>query len=143
MNFVLDASVTMGWLLLDGKPAERAYALKVLDAMKQAETSALVPVTWGLEVSNVISKAEMKGLVREAQSEAFLEMLEGVVISADSATFSKALSDTLQIARRYRLSAYDASYLELAMRERLPLATLDEDLQKAANKAGVKRFAVR
>ena len=143
MNFVLDASVTMGWLLLDGKPAERAYALKVLDAMKQAETSALVPVTWGLEVSNVINKAEMKGLVREAQSEAFLEMLEGVVISADSATFSKALSDTLQIARRYRLSAYDASYLELAMREGLPLATLDEDLQKAANKAGVKRFAVR
>ena len=143
MNFVLDASVTMGWLLLDGKPAEHAYALKVLNAMKQAETSALVPVTWGLEVSNVISKAEMKGLVREAQSEAFLEMLESVAISADSATFSKALSDTLQIARRYRLSAYDASYLELAMREGLPLATLDEDLQKAANKAGVKRFAVR
>ena len=83
----------------------------------------------------------MKGLVTEAQSEAFLEMLEGVAISADSATFSKALSDTLQIARRYRLSAYDASYLELAMREGLPLATLDEDLHKAANKAGVKRFA--
>lgn len=143
MNFVLDASVTMDWILLDGKPAGRAYALKVLDAMKQAQTSALVPVTWGLEVSNVIGKAEMKGLVTEAQSEAFLEMLEGVVVSADSATFSKALSDTLQIARRYRLSAYDASYLELAMREGLPLATLDEDLQKAANKAGVKRFAAR
>jgi len=84
----------------------------------------------------------LKGLVREAQSEAFLEMLEVVDIGADSATFSKALSDTLQIARRYRLSAYDASYLELAMREGLPLATLDEDLQKAANKAGVKRFAI-
>lgn len=143
MTFVLDASVTLGWLLLDGKPTERAYALKVLDAMKLEETSALVPVTWGLEVSNVISKAEMKGLVREAQSEAFLEMLAGVVINADSATFSKALSDTLQIARRYRLSAYDASYLELAMREGLPLATLDTDLQKAASKAGVKRFASR
>lgn len=142
MNFVLDASVAMCWLFLDGKPAERAYALKVLAAMKQAETGALVPVTWGLEVSNVIAKAEAKGLVREVQSEAFLEMLEAMDIGADRATFSKALADTLQIARRYRLSAYDASYLELAMREALPLATLDEDLQKAARKAGVKRFAI-
>ena len=142
MNFVLDASVAMCWLFLDGKPAERAYALKVLAAMKQAETAALVPVTWGLEVANVIARAETKGLVREVQSEAFLEMLEAMDIGADRATFSRALSDTLQIARRYRLSAYDASYLELAMREGLPLATLDEDLQKAARKAGVKRFAI-
>jgi predicted nucleic acid-binding protein len=141
VNLVLDASVALCWLFLDGKPAERAYAQKVLAAMQQAETRALVPVTWGLEVSNVIAKAEAKGLVREVQSEAFLEMLEAVDIGADPATFSNALSDTLQIARRYRLSAYDASYLELAMREGLPLATLDEDLQKAARKAGVKRFA--
>jgi predicted nucleic acid-binding protein len=143
VNFVLDASVTMCWLLLDGKPASRAYALKVLDAMKQAQTSARVPVTWGLEVANVIANAEAKNLIREAQSEAFLEMLGAVGIGADPATFSRALADTLQIARRYRLPAYDASYLELAMREGLPLATLDEDLQKAANKAGVKRFAIR
>jgi len=45
VNFVLDASVALCWLFLDGKPAERAYALKVLDAIKQTETSALVPVT--------------------------------------------------------------------------------------------------
>ena len=141
MIFVLDASVTMCWLLLDGKPAERAYALRVLNTMKQPETRALVPATWGLEVSNVIGKAEMKGLLSEAQSEAFLEMLGSVDIGADPATFSKALSDTFQIARRYRLSAYDASYLELAMRAGLPLATLDKDLQKAASKAGLKRFA--
>ena len=143
MNFVLDASVTMCWFFLDGKPAERTYALGVLDAMKQSETSARVPVTWGLEISNVIGKAEMKGLITEAQSGAFLEMLGSIDISVDTATFSKALSDTLQISRRHRISAYDASYLELAMREGLPLATLDEDLQKAANKAGLKRFAAK
>ena len=142
MNFVLDASVAMCWLFLDGKPAERAYALKVLAAMRQAETSALVPVTWGLEVANVIARSEAKGLVREVQSEAFLELLQAMDVGADRATFSRALSDTFQIARRYRLSAYDASYLELAMQEGLPLATLNEDLQKAARKAGVKRFAV-
>jgi len=142
VNFVLDASVAMCWLLLDGKPAERAYAQTVLTALQQAETRALVPGTWGLEVSNVLAKAEAKRVLTEAQSEAFLELLAALDIEADAATFSAAFSDTLQIARRYRLSSYDASYLELAMREGLPLATLDEDLQKAATKAGVKRFAI-
>ena len=140
MTFVLDASVTLCWLFLDGKPADRAYALKILDSMKEAETKGLVPATWGLEVANVIAKAEIRGLLSEAQSEAFLEMLGSVDIGADAATFSRALSDTLEIARRYRLSAYDASYLELALRLGLPLATLDQDLQKATHKAGVKRY---
>ena len=138
MSFVLDNSVTMRWFFGDGKPQQLAYARKALDAMKQ--DSALVPVTWGLEVANVIAKAEAKALVTEARSGAFLEMLEGVDIEVDAATFAHALSDTLQLARRYKLSAYDASYLELALRLGIPLATLDEDLQKAAKKAGVKKF---
>ncbi len=139
MRFVLDNSVTMRWFFGDGKPQDLAYAGKVLDLMQEAQ--ALVPATWGLEVANVIAKAEEKALVTEARSGAFLEMLEDVDIEADSATFAHALSDTLQLARRYKLSSYDASYLELALRFGLPLATLDEDLQKAAKKAGVKRFA--
>ena len=138
MSFVLDNSVTMRWFFGDGKSHEIAYAGKVLDAMKQ--DNALVPVTWGLEVANVIARAEAKALVTEARSGAFLEMLEGVDIEVDAATFAHALSDTLQLARRYKLSAYDASYLELALRLGIPLATLDEDLQKAAKKAGVKKF---
>ena len=141
MSFVLDTSVTMRWFFGDGKPQELAYAGNVLDAMKQ--DNALVPATWGLEVANVIAKAEAKAkaLVTEARSGAFLEMLEGVDIEVDAATFAHALSDTLQLARRYKLSAYDASYLELALRLGIPLATLGEDLQKAAKKAGVKKFA--
>ena len=139
MSFVLDNSVTMRWFFGDGKPQDLAYAGRVLDAMQDAK--ALVPMTWGLEVANVIAKAEEKALVTEARSGAFLEMLEDVDIEVDTATFAHALSDTLQLARRYRLSAYDASYLELALRTGLPLATLDEDLQKAARKAGVKKFA--
>ena len=138
MNFVLDNSVTMRWFFGDGKPQELAYAGKVLDAMKDA--IALVPATWGLEVANVIARAEAKGLVMEARSEAFLEMLEGVDIEVDTATFAHALSTTLQLARRYKLSAYDASYLELALRQGIPLATLDEDLQRAAEKAGIKKL---
>lgn len=139
MSFVLDNSVTMRWFFGDGKPRELAYAANVLDAMKKS--TAIVPVTWGLEVANVIARAEAKDLVTEARSGAFLEMLEGVDIEVDAATFVHALSDTLQLARRYKLSSYDASYLELALRSGLPLATLDEDLLKAAKKAGVKIFA--
>ena len=141
MSFVLDTSVTMRWFFGDGKPRELVYAREVLEAMK--DVAARVPITWGLEVSNVIAKAEAKGWVTEARSEVFLEMLKGVDIHPDMSTLQQALSDTLQVARRYRLSAYDASYLELAMRAGLPLATLDEDLQKAAKKAGVKRFVAR
>lgn len=139
MSFVLDNSVTMRWFFGDGKPQELAYAGCVLDAMKY--DGALVPVTWGLEVANVIAGAEAKGWVTEARSGAFLELLEGVDIEVDTATFSRSLSDTLQLARRYKLSAYDASYLELALRLGLPLATLDEDLRKAAMKAGVNIVA--
>jgi predicted nucleic acid-binding protein len=105
------------------------------------EATALVPVTWGLEVANVIARAEARALVTEARSEAFLEMLAGVEITVDSATFFHAFSGTLQLARRHHLSVYDASYLELALREGLPLATLDDVLQKAARRAGVERFA--
>ena len=140
MRFVLDASVTMSWLLADGKPSSRSYAQVVLEAMKQPETQAEVPVTWGLEVANVIGRAEAKGFVLEAQSNAFLEMLSGVPIVADRATFSRALGETLNVARRYRLSSYDASYLELALRAGIPIATLDDGLAKAAKRAGVKRF---
>ena len=138
MSFVLDNSVTMRWFFGDGKPQEIAYASRVLDALK--DTHALVPVTWGLEVANVIARAEAKAWVTEARSEAFLAMLAEVDIEADPVTFSQALADTLHLARRYKLSAYDASYLELALRTGVPLATLDEDLQKAAKKAGVKKF---
>lgn len=139
MSFVLDNSVTMRWFFGDGKPQEIAYANRVLDVLK--DTHALVPVTWGLEVANVIAKAEAKLWVTEARSEAFLALLAEVDIEADAATFTQALANTLHLARRYNLSAYDASYLELALRSGMPLATLDADLQKAAKKAGVMKLA--
>lgn len=74
MSFVLDNSVTMRWLFGDGKPEALDYAVSVLDAMK--ETRAVVPSIWGLEVANVIAKAEAKSWISEARSEVFLEMLQ-------------------------------------------------------------------
>ncbi|CAG0942628.1 hypothetical protein GPROT2_01822 [Gammaproteobacteria bacterium] len=140
MRLVLDVSVTLSWLLIDGRAAERRYAHSVLEAMKAQDTVAEVPVTWGLEVANVLAKAEARKLITEAQSEAFLEMLAGIRIRADERTFPQSLTDVLQLARRYRLSSYDASYLELALRNGLPLATLDIALAKATEKAGIRRF---
>jgi predicted nucleic acid-binding protein len=136
MNFVLDNSVVMRWFFGDGKASELAYSRSVLDAMKSAD--AIVPPVWGLEVANVICRAESQELVTEARSGAFLEMLSGIAIEVDHASADYSLSSTLNLARRYKLSAYDASYLELALRQGIPLATLDSDLRKAAKKAGVK-----
>lgn len=141
MRLVLDASVTLSWLFADARGAARDYADSILDAMTSADAAAEVPVTWALEVSNVLARGEARALISEAQSEAFLEMLSGIHIRPDGATFPHALAGTLQLARRHRLSAYDASYLELALRTGLPLASLDADLLKAARKAGVHRYS--
>jgi len=141
VRFVLDASVALSWLLRDASSRDAPYAFAVLKGLRAAGTAAEVPVTWGLEIANVVARGEARGQVTAAQSEAFLEMLEAVSIEFDAVTATHALSDTLQLARRYRLSSYDASYLELALRSALPLATLDEDLRRAADKAGIKHFS--
>lgn len=140
MRFVLDASVTLSWLLKDTAARDEAYPLAVLNALRAASTTAIVPMTWGLEIPNVIARSEAKDLVTAAQSGSFIALLEGISIEVDAETFTHVLSDTLQLSRRYRLSSYDASYLELALRNGSPIATLDEDLRRAATKAGVKLF---
>lgn len=140
-DLVLDASVAMNWVVGDPATRDYAYAGAVLDAMSDARIQAHVPVTWGLEVANVLARAEARSLLTEAHSEAFLELLASLPIQPDAATFARAMTDTLHLARRYRLSSYDASYLELALRAGLPVATLDADLAKVARKAGVKHFA--
>jgi predicted nucleic acid-binding protein len=139
LSFVLDNSITMRWFFGDSTPRDLAYASRILDAMKADE--AVVPGLWGLEVANVLARAESIGLVSEARSETFIGMLQQLDISVDLATSAQALAATLQLARRHKISAYDAAYLELALRTGLALATLDEKLSKAARKAGVKRFA--
>ena len=138
MRFVLDASVTLTWLLKDAGERSEAYAFEVLKQIRSPATEIHVPAVWGLEIANVIARSEAKGNLTEAQSERFLEVLNAAPILIDAATAAHALAETLQLARRHRLSAYDASYLELALRAGLPLATLDEALRKAAAKAGVR-----
>jgi predicted nucleic acid-binding protein len=139
VRFVLDASVALSWLLEDAG-ARQAYAVATFDTLASPTAQANVPVTWGLEIANVIAKSEARGVLVPSRSQAFIAALRAAPIVCDSDTDSKAFNETLQLARRYALSSYDASYLELALRMAQPLATLDEALQRAAHKAGVKRF---
>jgi predicted nucleic acid-binding protein len=140
MRGVLDASVALTWLLGDAAHKEHAYAFSVLASQRSGRHSWAVPVVWGLEVANVIARSEARGLVTEAQSIAFLELLQALRIERDETSAALALTDTLQLARRGRLPSSDASYLELALRLDAPLATLDADLLKAARLCGVKRL---
>src|ERR1700732_4257371 len=106
MRLVLDASVTSSWLLHDTAARQAAYPLAVLSALRITGTTAIVPMTWGLEIANVIARSEAKDHVTAAQSGAFLALLGGIAIDVDADTFKHVLSDTLQLARRYRLPSY-------------------------------------
>lgn len=136
MRFVLDNSVAMRWLLRDGSEERLAYASKVLELLELQTGEAVVPGIWALEAANVIVKAQAKTLVTEARATAFIGLLNDMRIRVDPSTAERALGNTLQLARRFKLSSYDASYLELALREGLPLATLDADLREAMLQTG-------
>ena len=138
MNFVLDASVALLWLAPETNPAGADYAAAALTALKASQ--AVVPSLFALEVANVVVKLESRGVVTEADAQRYIALLGRLNITVDQATAAHALGDTLNLARRYRLSAYDAAYLELALRTGMPLVTLDADLAKAAAKAGVAIF---
>ncbi|MGB8693018.1 MAG: type II toxin-antitoxin system VapC family toxin [Steroidobacteraceae bacterium] len=140
MTFVLDASVALSWLLEDAG-ADQAYANSIFNSMKKPTAQAQVPAIWGLEIANVIAKSESRGLLLASRSQAFLNTLSALPIVCDFQTHANALNNTLQLSRQHHLSAYDASYLELAMRLGLPIATLDGNLAKAALKGGVARVA--
>jgi len=138
LTFILDNSVTMRWLFNDGQGAERGYAIKVMNELQA--TTAMVPQIWPFEVANVISRAEARHQLLKADSEAFIGLLGDVRVEVDPDSSLYALSDTFELSRSYSLSAYDASYLELALRTRFPLATLDQKLKMAAKKAGAGIF---
>ena len=139
MNFVLDASVALLWLLPETNPSGVDYAATVLKALREAQ--ALVPSLFALETANVVAKVESRGVVTEADAQRFITLLGQLNIETDPETATNALGDTLNLARRYKLSAYDAAYLELALRTGRPLATLDADLAQAATTAGGSIFA--
>ena len=125
--FVLDASLAFAWFFAD---EQNAYADAVARALPAA--SAIVPDLWHLEVANVLVIGERRKRCTAKQSEVFLSRLELLPIQVDPDTILNAWSETIRLARAMGLTAYDAAYLELAIRLQLPLATLDDKLRSAA-----------
>lgn len=130
--FVLDASMTLSWAF---ENEATPFTDEVLTRLKQ--TSALAPALWPFEVANVLATAERKGRLQPAQQAEFLEWLRQLPVAIEHRPATWLCQQILPLTRAYRLSAYDAAYLELARREGLPLATLDGDLQSAARAHGV------
>jgi len=129
--FVLDASVTMSWAFAtEATP----FGMWVLDSLRTAH--AVVPSLWPFEVINALVDAERRGRINAMQQADFLERLRLLPITIEHRPASWLGQQILPLARAHRLTAYDAAYLELAIREGLPLATLDSDLRKAAAAAG-------
>jgi predicted nucleic acid-binding protein len=137
-DFVLDNSVTMRWLLATKNINDQRYAEDVMATLVSVD--AIVPNLWHLELCNVVSRSKRRGDINIGQSEGFIAQLENLPIYVDPLTANQAFSRTLGLARNYNLSSYDAAYLELAIREGLPLATLDDALTKAAKKINVRLY---
>lgn len=134
-GLVVDNSVVMAWCFGDvGGP----YAEQVLEAL--ADQEALVPAIWPLEVANVLVAAERRRRLTAADSARFLDLLGKLPITVLQEPPERTFGPILSLARETGLSSYDASYLDLAMREGLPLATLDEALAKTARSQGVGLF---
>jgi predicted nucleic acid-binding protein len=134
-TFVLDNSIVMAWSFAD---ETSAYADAVLDTLITTET--IVPALWPLEVANALLVRERRKRSTEAETIRWIGILNKLPIVIDDETNARAWSDTLALARGHKLSAYDAAYLELAIRRRLPLATLDEPLKAAAKAVGATLY---
>ncbi|WP_375469326.1 type II toxin-antitoxin system VapC family toxin [uncultured Nostoc sp.] len=132
MQFVLDCSVAISWCLVDENDD---YANAILAMMPDSE--AFVPGIWSLEIANTLVVAERRNRITQAQSEQAIALLQSLLIQVDPVTDAKALDATLKLVRQEALAAYDAAYLELALRLQLPLATLDTRLAEAATRCGV------
>ncbi|MHB1361418.1 MAG: type II toxin-antitoxin system VapC family toxin [Thermoleophilia bacterium] len=133
MPFVLDCSVTLAWMLPDEDEHRVAALLERL-----ATGGAIVPEVWPLEVANALLVAQRRRRLKEKDIERALRDLAALPISVDQETHQHALGATLSLAREYKLSSYDAAYLELARRIRQPLATLDKKLRSACRVAGIE-----
>lgn len=134
-NFVLDASVALGWTLDSPVPASATRAKQAL----LSGTRAVVPALWHLEIANGLVVAERRGILTSSDGMLALLQLEQLCAQAlDVEADIVPMRQALITARTYQLSAYDSVYLDLALRVRLPLATLDLPLRKAAGKAGVE-----
>ncbi len=137
MSLVLDASLTLSWFFKDERtPGADAVLTEV------TEKGAVVPALWRLEVANALQMAVRRKRIDASFRDGALTQLSRLSISADPDTDAYAWTVILQLADRFQLTLYDAAYLELADRRRLPLATLDRELRDASSALGITLLGV-
>ncbi len=126
---VLDSSVTMAWVLRDEQSAQANATLEQV-----ASIGGVAPALWWVEVRNVLVIAERRERLTPEDTEVALQALDALGVHLDHAPDNASL---FRLARTHGLSAYDALYLELAVRQQRPLATLDHKLCAAAQAEGI------
>jgi predicted nucleic acid-binding protein len=127
--FVIDASITACWAMRD---EQHPFA----DAAREriVNDSAIAPSLWWFEIRNIMIVNERRNRITERDATTFLDWMSRLGIALDRSPDS---SDLVRLARKNTLTIYDAAYLELAIRSRIPLATLDRKLADAARAEGV------
>jgi predicted nucleic acid-binding protein len=130
--------MTVAWQFKRVDPAEIQLAEEAL--VELASVQAYVPAIWFAEVANSLLRGERQGVIPPAQTASFLNDLSQANIEADMESPRSRQARVLALARTHKLTAYDATYLELAMRRAATLATFDRKLADAARVAGVRVF---
>ena len=123
----------MAWCFEDEKTS---YTESILNAVS-AGAAGIVPALWSFEVLNVLVTAQRRKRITQAKALHFWRELQSFSIRIDEKAVAHSSLEVMALADQHQLTAYDATYLELALREGVPLATLDEALKKAAKSAGV------
>ncbi len=137
-KFVIDNSIVMAWCFSD---ESSKYTNTILDSLENHE--ALVPAIWPLEIGNVVLAAERRKRLTESDSIRFLNLVSELPIIVQQETPDRMLKEIFALARECHISSYDASYLDLAMRNGIPIATRDNGLKKAAKRCNVALFKGR
>jgi len=137
-RFVLDASVAVAWCFED----ETTRFTEVVLNRLASGAEALVPSIWPLELANALLVAERRNRIAQAKIVGLLRHIVGLPITVMPISALQAFEQILPLARQRGLSQYDATYLELALRSELPLATLDGELRRAASEIGVALLTV-
>jgi len=133
-QFILDNTVTMAWCFTE---EATEFTETLLSRLSSLTDSALVPALWLYEVVNVSELAVRKGRITSEKARAFLESLGDLPIQVENPTRTQIFGSVRELVGQYKLTAYDASYLELAIRHKLPIAASDQALVNAARAAGV------
>lgn len=129
----LDASLALAWTFADERSEAAIAVLQLVVA-----DGACVPGHWHLEIANGMTTAVRTSRASIAERDGFLADLARLSIDVDAETADRAWTSTIELADLRGLTAYDAAYLEMAIRRRLPLATLDRQLLAAARNVGVE-----